>query len=279
VLKQIFELGAYHADPHPGNFFVLSDNRICLVDYGMIGTVDPERIDELLTFLVAILTEDMDRMVRLFSDMGIIDDRVDVRGLKSETRDPYALGDLSRQPPTWHDTSPIPRIIVRHNVRIPANPARQDDGHLESVAQSLWPVRPSRSCPYLLGMYVRKVTDPDFLMKGAAATLDDYRRVVRMLPGAIEDVLGKLRRGDLQLALDVPQIRLSARESARSTNRLSAAMVLSSTLVASTLFLLFPSGPAVFGVPLGVLAGVTGLGLTGLGAIALVFGIWRSGRD
>ena len=284
VLKQIFELGAYHADPHPGNFFVLPDNRICLVDYGMIGTVDPERIDELLTFLVAVLTEDMDRMVRLFSDMGIIDDRVDVRGLKSETREflqrwsdlPLRRLDVARY------LADLFEIIARHHVRIPAEIMlmAKTIATLESVAQSLWPEFDPFSVmrSYLLGIYVRKITDPDFLMKGAAATIEDYRRVVRMLPGAVEDVLGKLRRGDLRLSLDVPQIRISARERARSANRLAAAMVLSATLVVSTLFLLFPKGPAILGVPLGVVAGAVGLGIAGLVALALAFGIWRSGR-
>jgi len=285
VLKQIFELGAYHADPHPGNFFVLRDNRICLVDYGMIGTVDPERIDELLTFLVAILTEDMDRMVRLFSDMGLLDDRVDVRGLKAETREfvrrytdlPLKRLDVARY------LGDLFEIIARYHVRIPAEILlmAKTMATLESVAQSLWPEFDPFSVmrPYLLGMYVRKITDRDFLVKGAAATIEDYRRVIRMLPGALEDVVGKLRRGDLRLALDVPQIRLAARERAGSANRLAAAIVLSATLLASTLFLLFPRGPLVLGVPLGAIAGTVGFGLAALVALALAVGIWRSGRS
>jgi len=285
VLKQIFELGAYHADPHPGNFFVLPDNRICLVDYGMIGTVDPERIEELLTFLVAIFTEDMDRMVRLFSDMGLIDDLVDVRGLKSETREfvqrwtdlPLRRLDVGRY------LAELFEIIARYHVRIPAEILlmAKTMATLESVAQALWPEFDPFSImrPTLLGMYVRKVTDTDFLMKGAVATLEDYRRVVRMLPGAIEDVAGKLRRGDLRLTLDVPQIRLAARERAGSANRLAAAIVLSATLLASTTFLLFPRGPLVLGVPLTAIAGAIGFGLAALVALALAVGIWRSGRS
>ncbi len=285
VLKQIFELGAYHADPHPGNFFVLRDNRICLVDYGMIGTVDPERIDELLTFLVAILTEDMDRMVRLFSDMGLLDDRVDVRGLKAETREfvrRYADLPLKRLDVARY-LGDLFEIIARYHVRIPAEILLMGKtiATLQSIAQSLWPEFDPFSVmrPYLLGMYVRKVTDRDFLVKGAVATIEDYRRVIRMLPGALEDVVGKLRRGDLRFALDVPQIRLAARERAGSANRLAAAIVLSATLLVSTLFLLFPRGPLILGVPLGAIGGAIGFGLAALVALALAVGIWRSGRS
>ena len=39
-LKQVFFFGFFHADPHPGNIFVLPQNVICLIDFGMVGTVN-----------------------------------------------------------------------------------------------------------------------------------------------------------------------------------------------------------------------------------------------
>lgn len=43
VLKMVCEDGFFHADPHPGNFFIESDGRIGLIDFGMIGKLDDER--------------------------------------------------------------------------------------------------------------------------------------------------------------------------------------------------------------------------------------------
>src|SRR5262245_51607339 len=40
TLKQLFVLGFFHADPHPGNVFVLPGNVICLLDFGMMGRLD-----------------------------------------------------------------------------------------------------------------------------------------------------------------------------------------------------------------------------------------------
>ncbi|MGD9009253.1 MAG: AarF/UbiB family protein, partial [Desulfobacteraceae bacterium] len=39
LLNQIFTYGFFHADPHPGNVFVLPGNVICLLDFGMMGAV------------------------------------------------------------------------------------------------------------------------------------------------------------------------------------------------------------------------------------------------
>ncbi len=282
VLKQVFELGAYHADPHPGNFFVLRDGRICLVDYGMVGTVDPERVDELLTFMVAVLTNDMNRMVRLFGDMGLIDDQVDVRGLKAQTGE--FVGRYSDLPLNRLDVgrymAELFEIIQRYHVQIPSDILlmAKTVATMESVAQSLAPDFDPFSVmrPYLVSLYVRRITDPQYLMKGAASTMEDYRRVIRMLPGAVEDVVRKLRRGELRLRLDLPDVRADAAARAGAGNRVAAAVIIAAEILVSALFLVFPAGPLLFGLPLSVLAGGAGLGLGALAALVLAAAMWRS---
>ncbi|HBZ96621.1 MAG TPA: hypothetical protein DEO57_02110, partial [Phycisphaerales bacterium] len=42
VLRQTLEVGFFHADPHPGNLFLMEDGRLCFIDCGMAGRVDEE---------------------------------------------------------------------------------------------------------------------------------------------------------------------------------------------------------------------------------------------
>ena len=53
-LKQILIDGIFHADPHPGNVFLTDDNRIALLDLGMVGRVTRGFQDNLLRLLLAI---------------------------------------------------------------------------------------------------------------------------------------------------------------------------------------------------------------------------------
>ena len=53
-LKQILIDGLFHADPHPGNVFLTDDNRIALLDLGMVGRVTRGFQDNLLRLLLAI---------------------------------------------------------------------------------------------------------------------------------------------------------------------------------------------------------------------------------
>src|SRR6516164_1935288 len=51
VLKMILVDGFFHADPHPGNVMYLPDNRIALIDFGMVGWLSPARRRQIIDLL------------------------------------------------------------------------------------------------------------------------------------------------------------------------------------------------------------------------------------
>jgi predicted unusual protein kinase regulating ubiquinone biosynthesis (AarF/ABC1/UbiB family) len=77
-LKQVFEDGFFHADPHPGNLFVLRDPRapggwrLVFVDFGMTGTLPPDTFEGLREVLVSIGTRDAVRLVAAFRKLRIL---------------------------------------------------------------------------------------------------------------------------------------------------------------------------------------------------------------
>lgn len=80
-LKQIFEDRFFHADPHPGNLFVLPqppdgesspDWQLVFVDFGMIGQVPPRLLNGLREILISVGTQDVGRMVRAYQSMEIL---------------------------------------------------------------------------------------------------------------------------------------------------------------------------------------------------------------
>ena len=80
-LKQIFEDGFFHADPHPGNLFVTplpSEGggprpwKLTFVDFGMVGRVPDDLRDGLRGMLVAVGTQDAGRLVRSFQTLHVL---------------------------------------------------------------------------------------------------------------------------------------------------------------------------------------------------------------
>ncbi len=81
-LKQVFEDGFFHADPHPGNLFVLPAAsprpdgtrgwKLVFVDFGMTGTLSPEAFSGLREVLLAVGTRDASRLVRAFQKLQVL---------------------------------------------------------------------------------------------------------------------------------------------------------------------------------------------------------------
>ncbi|MDO4254726.1 MAG: AarF/UbiB family protein [Kocuria sp.] len=55
LCKMIFEDGYFHADPHPGNLFVQPDGSIAMIDLGMVGTLNEEFRDSLVTLMMGVV--------------------------------------------------------------------------------------------------------------------------------------------------------------------------------------------------------------------------------
>ena len=69
MLEMIFKFGFYHADPHPGNVFVLSGERLGLLDCGKVGRVDEQTQDDFINIVQAFASRDVirltDELIRL----------------------------------------------------------------------------------------------------------------------------------------------------------------------------------------------------------------------
>ncbi len=83
-LKMVLVHGFFHGDPHPGNVFILPENIICLLDYGMVGRLDDQLKAYLLDLLLAITGRDVDEVVSLLSYSGDLPDQLNMRALKRD---------------------------------------------------------------------------------------------------------------------------------------------------------------------------------------------------
>ncbi|MEW5868676.1 MAG: AarF/UbiB family protein [Chloroflexota bacterium] len=92
-LKQIFEDGFFHADPHPGNLFVNPlpvrtgdvERRweLTFVDFGMVGHVPTNLLNGLRELLIGVGTQDADRVVRSYQMMDLLLPSADIERIKT----------------------------------------------------------------------------------------------------------------------------------------------------------------------------------------------------
>jgi len=123
ILKMIFEDGFFHADLHPGNFFIEPDGRFGLIDFGMVGSVDEKLQERLAGLLLALAAADYDQLVDALLEMGVAASRIDRDRLRRDLENmisPYygrPLGEIALTP-LLNDAL---AVVRRHRMRLPSN--------------------------------------------------------------------------------------------------------------------------------------------------------------
>jgi ubiquinone biosynthesis protein len=123
TLDMIFEHGFFHADPHPGNFFVEPDGTLRIIDFGMVGTVDERTQGQLARLLLAITSRDADRLVDAFLEMGFARQRVERAMLRQDLEHLLSryYGLPLREIPLGPLVSETMAIARRHRLQLPPN--------------------------------------------------------------------------------------------------------------------------------------------------------------
>uniref|UniRef100_A0A7C4X8N7 AarF/ABC1/UbiB kinase family protein n=1 Tax=candidate division WOR-3 bacterium TaxID=2052148 RepID=A0A7C4X8N7_UNCW3 len=120
-LKQILVAGIFHADPHPGNIFVLKDNVIVPIDFGMVGRLTPKIKQEILDIIIGVVEREPERVARALLRVGIVENSVDFESLKEDIF--YVVnkfeGRSLAQISVADFTNDINRVIRNYNIRIP----------------------------------------------------------------------------------------------------------------------------------------------------------------
>ncbi len=284
ALEQALVHGFFHADPHPGNIFVLPGSRLCLIDYGMMGTLDQERIDELLTFLVAILTRDLDKLIRLFHRLELIGEEVDVRGLRREVDDlicRFQSVELARID-IGKFLNQVFDVITKHEVQLPSDLllVAKALATIEGVGRQIYPelntVEEIR--PIILKIYLGRMTDPGYHSRAPRRATFELISLLETGPRDLRLALRKARRGELQARLHLENLDQASRSQAQATNRLALSILTGSlVLAAAYLFTRTDLTPWIGDFPLNALLGVLGLGLATLYGGVLLVGFLRSG--
>jgi ubiquinone biosynthesis protein len=284
VIESVFVHGFFHGDPHPGNIFLLPGNRVCMIDYGMMGVLDQERIDELLTFLVSLLTKNTDKMIRLFFKLNLIGEDTDVRALRTDCDDllnRYEMVELAKVD-TGKLISELFDVITRHDIILPADllvmgkALATIDGVARDIYPELDPLAAIR--PHALKIYMKRLADPLFFSREPVRVAEELWFLAQSAPRDIRLVLRKLREGRAVLRLDLEGLEKSVKKYALATNRLSLSVVMGAIILASSYMVVHTGVPEVLGRwNLTQWLGLVGLGIAVFYGFIIFIGFLRSG--
>lgn len=281
--QQYFELGMFHADPHPGNILVTPEGRVGLIDFGMVGQVDDELAGQLAIALYATVNKDIDVIVEVLADVGAVSSTTDEALLRRDLRellDKYyglPLRRLNLQTIFGEITDimrerglSLPRdfVLLGKSLVMVTGVALELDPELNLLDL----LRPR------MARLLRRRFSPSRVLKAGGMTGWHLVNVIRQGPKQVRHLLRRLSRGEWQVNIRHQNLDHLANELDRSSNRVAFALVIAATIVASSMIITSdPNRSTVLGVPLPLL-GLAGYLFAGIMGVALVWAIWRSGK-
>ena len=277
MAKMVFQDGFFHADPHPGNFFIQSGGRIGIIDFGMVGSLDDRLRGQLGRLLVALTREDPHRVARALVALGATTGPVDIGPLTDDLAELLSryqggpLGDIA----LGTVTGELLELARRYGLRIPRDLALLVKTFIEQegVAAQLDPdfrlitaLAPAASSQLAAGI------SPAAMAQRLEHVGLDLAELTLDLPDQLQDVLERLATGGLEVHLRAAELEPLLARGERLANRIAASVLAAALIDGLALLLTADRGRRPPPGALRRFGAVSGIGVLGAYAAQRRFG-------
>nr|WP_243240040.1 MULTISPECIES: AarF/ABC1/UbiB kinase family protein [Romboutsia] len=246
LFKQVFEYGFFHADPHPGNIFVVSQNTISYIDFGMVGIVDRNTLNALNEIAVALVEKNVDRVIYILTEMDVINNEVDIIGLRQDLL--YLIHYYYDVPIEKINISDIMnevfRFFRRYKVSIPSQLSTLAKAviTLEGTGRDLNPNFSVSSIgkEFMKHYYINKFNPQNAFLKSKHMT-EEIISDMKTIPKQMRGILRNIEKNNIKIQLE--DIKFASLEEIMRdlTTQVSLSLVLAAIIVGSSLIISSPN--------------------------------------
>jgi len=279
-LKQIFGKGFFHADPHPGNLFVLKENRVVFLDFGMTGRLHPHIKSQIIKILHGIIHGDMAMMSEAAAALGTTDEHTDFRSLELELSDfvdrnyVASLKDIR----VGENFAQLMNILTGNKVKLAPE--------LFLLARTLMTIEgvgkrldPEFNLIELLEPFIKQLLKERHSPRKIAQDLMKFMgwayNFIIALPRDMREIVTKLKKGKLHIEFEHKGLEDLISELDRLSNRIAFSLIIAALIVGSSIIMHADKGVKILGHPV---LGVLGYLLAGFLGLWLAWSIFRSGK-
>jgi ubiquinone biosynthesis protein len=278
--QQVFEFGFFHADPHPGNIFVLPDGRICFIDYGMMGFVLDSDKELMANLLLSIAERDVAGLKKALAKFSSNEQLLQSKDLEYDIVDFLAtystitLQDIDGQ----EVMQGLQRMMFKYKIRIPQNLLLLLKALIiiEGVGLVL---DPNYNIIKNIEPFVRRLLEQKYQPKKLAHNLvkaaADMTKMALNLPDDLSAIIRKVRQGKLHIEFEHKGLEKLYQKMEVVSNRIAFTLLLTALIIGSSLIIIADIPPHIYNIPA---LGFFGFIISGLLAFRLIFSIIKHGN-
>ena len=280
ILRQVFDHGFFHADPHPGNIFVLDENVICLLDFGMAGFVDRTTREDFVDLIDAVVNRDEHRATQMLLKFTTWELEPDVRRLEREVADfmgkhlykplkDIKIGDLINnlfELVSVHQLRISPDIfLVMKALSTVEGVALMLDPEFDMIAQATPFIKKVK----LARLYPERIAE-DLIRAGK-----DLLQFLQQFPKDVLEISRLLKQRKLTIKMEHQGLSSILSTHDQISNRISFSIIIAALIVGSALIVISKTPPFIFGISL---IGIIGFLAAAIMGIWLLVAILKKGR-
>ena len=271
-LRSALEFGFFHADPHPGNLVIMPGNVICLLDYGMMGSLSKSYRERLGKMVYYIVNDDEKRTARTLLGLMESRDTVDAETLETEVSNiiqQYAHLTL-RNVQLGNVLFKLLHLLREHRIRFPTNLIWLSKAitTIEDVAHRIDPdFEMLENARPFVQQFVLKNLNPLGQVQEVYSTAMDSFDLLKDLPYDAGVILDQLKKGRVKIEFEHIGLEPLRGTLNNVTNRLAITIILAAVLIASALIVVAGVPPKVGDIPV---IGIAGFSLAAILAVSLI---------
>ncbi len=247
VFKQCLRYGFFHADPHPGNIFLLPGQKLCFIDCGMTGHLDKNTAEQLVDLIAAVIQSDNDKLCRVIIELTDVDpaitDRRDFRTDLSIMTSSFQEADLEQLDITkllsdffamlqrYHIICPSDLILLTKALTTIEGVAEQFDPGFNVLAHVEPQIREVVSKRYGFSAIRHRMQN----------SVNDFLELLESLPSDTRRIIDQVRHNRLTLNLEMKRIEHLADKVDSSSRLMGISMIISALIVGSSILILADS--------------------------------------
>jgi ubiquinone biosynthesis protein len=254
--KQVLIDGFFHADPHPSNVYILADNVVCFLDFGMMGILDQEFREDCAELLMHFLENNVKGVMNQLIYMGILNENIDMRALKNDLTGLmyrfYGVG-LTEMHGGW---TGLLSLMRKYNVQIPGEVSLLIRGIalVEDTGERLDPnFNPVEEFKPIARSVMRQRVSPSHMIDIIKDNVFEFEHLMKTLPRNLSKVLYRIEEGKINIEVEHKDLE-------RISNKLSTALIIAALLIGSAIIMQTEKG-VFLGIIGFIIAMILGLGM------------------